>query len=219
MDLSFLFALLLAYLLGSIPFSQIVGKLAKGIDLRKTGTHNVGGVNLIRNAGGGWGIVGGGLDVAKGAAAMWMAQRWFNVPSPLYLLAGPAVVAGHIWSVFLGFRGGKGIATSWGALAWISWPAGLICAAVYGLVHWPTRNGTTALIVAFSAVGVYFLVTRASLLYYLLVISFAVLITLASLDDLTNTAKTANASGSWVDNFITPKSAVNKKPSAPAKRG
>ena len=166
-----------SYLLGSIPFSQIVGKLVKGIDLRKTGTHNVGGVNLIRNAGAGWGALGGGLDVAKGAAAMWIAQDLLKVPSPDFLLAGLAVVAGHIWSIFLGFRGGKGIATSWGALAWVSLPAGLICAAIYGLVHLLTRNGTTGLIAAFAADGVYFFWTGAPLIWYLLVIGFAILIT------------------------------------------
>jgi glycerol-3-phosphate acyltransferase PlsY len=218
MNLNFLLALLLTYLLGSIPFSQIVGRLVKGIDLRKTGTHNVGGVNLIRNAGAGWGALGGGLDILKGTAAMWMAQIFFKVPAPLFLLAGPAVVAGHIWSIFLGFRGGKGIATTWGVLAWVAWPAGLIVAAVYGLVHWPTRNGTTACIVAFSAAGIYFFFVHAPLAYYLLVVGLVLLILLASLDDLTNTAKTANVSGSWLDNFITPKSTVNKKPSAP-KRG
>ena len=218
MVINLLIALFLSYLLGSVPFSQIIGKVVRGIDLSKSGTHNVGGVNLIRNAGIGWGIVGGGLDVAKGAAAMWITEGVLKVPFPYSLLAGLAVVAGHIWPVFLRFRGGKGIATSWGALAWVSWPAALICAGVYGLVHIPTRNGTTALIVAFLAVGAYFLVTHASLLWYLFVIGFAALITLASFDDLTNTAKTANASGSWIDNFITPKSAVGKKPTAPKKR-
>ena len=60
MDLSLLLALLLSYLIGSIPFSQVVAYLAKGLDLRKVGTRNVGGNNLIQNVGAGWGVIGGG---------------------------------------------------------------------------------------------------------------------------------------------------------------
>lgn len=217
MSSNLILALLLSYLLGSIPFSQIVGKLAKGVDLRKTGTRNVGGVNLIMNAGFGWGLLGGALDVLKGAAAMWMTQELFKVPFPQSLLAGLAVVAGHDWSIWLGFKGGKGIATMGGVLAWVVGPWALAAGAIYGLVHWPTRNGTTACIAAFGATFIYFIIAKIPFPITLLVIGIIALIFLASAHDMLNTAKTANVGGSWKDNFITPKSAVNKKPRAPRK--
>ncbi len=210
-------ALLISYLLGSVPFSLIVGKLAKGIDLRKAGTRNVGGTNLIMNAGVGWGILGGALDILKGTAAMWMTQELFKVPFPQSLLAGLAVVAGHDWSIWLGFKGGKGLATMCGVLAWIVWPWALVAAAIYALVHWPTRNGTTACLAAFAATFIYFYFAKIPFPITLLVIGIIALVFLASAHDMLNTAKTANTGGSWVDNFITPKSAVNKKPSAPRK--
>lgn len=217
MGSNLIIALLISYMLGSIPFSLLVGKLAKGVDLRKTGTRNIGGTNLIMNAGVGWGLLGGALDVFKGTAAMWLTQEFFKVPFPQSLLAGLAVVAGHDWSIWLGFKGGKGIATMGGVLAWVVGWWALAAAAIYGLVHWPTRNGTSACLAAFGATFIYFYVAKVPFPITLLVIGIIALIFLASAHDMLNTAKTADVGGSWVDNFITPKSAVNKKPTAPKK--
>ena len=195
-----LIAILLSYLLGSIPFSQIIARLAKGIDLRKVGSRNVGGNNLIANAGAGWGLLGGGLDAAKGAAAMWLTSQ-LGVPYPASLLAALFVVAGHNWSVWLGFRGGKGLATAFGGLAWLTWPEAIIAAAIWGLVNWRIRNGTTATIAAFVALGILFLVESRPIEFFLLGSGLALLVYIASYKDL----MVLNSSVKhWTENFTTP---------------
>jgi len=193
-------ALIPSYLLGSIPFSQIIGKLAKGVDLRKVGSGNVGGNNLIANAGAGWGLFGGGLDAAKGATAMWLASA-LGVPYPISLLAGIFVVAGHNWSVWLGFRGGKGLATAFGALAWLSWPEAVICAAVWGLANWRIKNGTSATIAAFVALGIIYLIESQPIEYFLLGIGIVILVYIASYKDLMALNKSVKH---WTENFTTP---------------
>jgi glycerol-3-phosphate acyltransferase PlsY len=195
-------ALILSYLIGSIPFSQIVGRLAKGIDLRKVGSRNVGGNNLIAQAGVGWGLIGGGLDVAKGAAAMWFTQG-LGVPYPLSLLAGLFVLAGHNWSPWLGFRGGKGIAAGFGVLLWASWPEALIAAVAFGLMNWKIlKNGTSATVVAFVLLGLLYLITSKPMEIFLLAIGIVLLIYVASYRDLVAHNKSVKH---WTQNFTDPK--------------
>lgn len=201
MDRSIL-VLLVCYFIGSIPFSQIVGRLAKGIDLRKVGTGNVGGNNLIANAGTGWGLLGGLLDAVKGIAAMWLAQV-IGVSYPLNLLAGLAVVAGHNWSVWLGFRGGKGIATGFGVLGYVSWPEAVIAAVIFGVMNWRIlKNGTTATIIAFVSLAILYLITGKPLEVFLLGFGIAGLIYIASYNDLKATSKSVKH---WTENFTIPK--------------
>lgn len=195
-------ALVLSYLLGSIPFSQIIGRLVKGVDLRKVGTGNVGGNNLIANAGVGWGLLGGALDAAKGVAAMWLMQA-MGVTYPLTLLAGLFAVAGHNWPVWLGFRGGKGIATGLGVLGYISWPEAVIAALIFAIMNWRIlKNGTTATIIAFVSLGIMYLITGKPLEVFLLGFGIAGLIYIASYNDLVATSKSAKH---WTENFTIPK--------------
>ncbi len=121
----------LFYLIGAIPPSFIIVRLVKGSDIRKFGSGNVGATNVGRLCGWGWSLVALGSDLGKGAAAAWLTLHW-GLP---VLLAGFAVV-GHDWSIFLRFRGGKGVATSLGILAVLSWEAFLIALAIWGLVVW-----------------------------------------------------------------------------------
>ncbi len=120
-----IFVLTVAYLLGSIPTSILAGKLTAGIDIREHGSGNAGATNVYRVLGLGPAIVTGLIDVAKGAVAVLVISPIeFGAPSPLstvmmQLLAGGAAVAGHIWTIFAGFKGGKGMATAVGALAFI----------------------------------------------------------------------------------------------------
>lgn len=112
-------AIIASYLLGSISFSFIIGKLAKGIDIRKHGSGNAGATNTLRVLGKGPAIAVLALDVIKAIAAVWIGilvsdNDWVAV------LCGLAVIAGHNWPVFFGFRGGKGIATTIGAMATLS---------------------------------------------------------------------------------------------------
>lgn len=110
---------LVAYLLGSISFSFLYGKLFKGIDIRKHGSGNAGATNTLRVIGVGPAIAVLLLDAAKGIAAVllgkWLAEG--DSASYIPVLAGIAAVFGHNWPIFFGFKGGKGIATTIGVTA------------------------------------------------------------------------------------------------------
>ncbi len=114
--------LLLAYLLGSIPTSLVVGRLVAGVDIRRHGSGNAGATNVYRVVGLGPAVVVILVDVGKGLAAAVLATRLeLGAPAPvsdvlLQLFAGGAAVLGHVFTVFAGFRGGKGVATIVGAL-------------------------------------------------------------------------------------------------------
>ena len=213
MVLTLLIALLISYLLGSIPFSQLVAYLAKGVDLRKVGTGNVGGNNLIQNVGAGWGVLGGGLDILKGTAAMWIAQN-LGVPSPFWFAAGVAVVVGHNWSVFLGFRGGKGLATGAGALAFVAPLEAIACMAIWALVNWRTGNSTSATIAGFGTLGIIFLFEGRRLEFFLLGFAIVGLVYVASARDL---AKEARSRGDWKNVFSSHKAEAKKSDRAKAR--
>jgi glycerol-3-phosphate acyltransferase PlsY len=108
-------AIVIAYLLGAIPFAYLAGKLLKGIDIRQVGGGNMGALNVAREIG----LVPGLLvliaDIAKGSLAVLLAL-WLDLPLILVFAAGFAAVAGHNWPVFLKFKGGKGAATTIGVL-------------------------------------------------------------------------------------------------------
>ncbi|HWU78328.1 MAG TPA: glycerol-3-phosphate 1-O-acyltransferase PlsY [Rhodanobacter sp.] len=115
----------MAYLLGSLSGSLLLGKL-RGVDIRQLGSGNAGGTNALRTQGA-WFALGTVLaDIGKGVLAAWLAWRWLPLsaqPGASYLCA-LAAVAGHVWPVFHGFRGGKGAATLVGTLC-VLWPASL----------------------------------------------------------------------------------------------
>lgn len=106
--------LLLAYLLGSIPFAYIAGRLAKGVDIREVHTGIVGAANVFRKVNRFAGILVAIADAGKGALAVVLA-RAVGLPPWLAILAALAAIAGHWWPVFLNFRGGVGAATTGGA--------------------------------------------------------------------------------------------------------
>jgi glycerol-3-phosphate acyltransferase PlsY len=115
----------IAYLLGSLSGSLLLGRF-RGVDIRQLGSGNAGGTNALRTQGV-WFALGTVLvDISKGVLAAWLAWRWLPVsaqPGATYLCA-LAAVAGHVWPVFHGFRGGKGAATLVGTLC-VLWPASL----------------------------------------------------------------------------------------------
>ena len=106
---------LLGYFLGSIPTAYIAGHLLKGKDIRQIGDGNVGAANAFRQLGAKVGVVVGIVDASKGALAIIIAQAT-NIPQLAILTTGAAAVIGHNWSVFIGFRGGRGEATTIGIL-------------------------------------------------------------------------------------------------------
>ncbi|GAA3405244.1 glycerol-3-phosphate 1-O-acyltransferase PlsY [Paenibacillus hodogayensis] len=122
----------LAYLLGSISFSFLYGKLFKGIDIRKHGSGNAGATNTLRVIGVGPAIAVLLLDAAKGVAAVWigMAMGADSGVSYIAALSGLAAIAGHNWPIYFGFKGGKGIATTIGVAATLCLVPALIAGAV-----------------------------------------------------------------------------------------
>ena len=129
-----LFTLLLGYLLGSIPSGFLAGKWCKGIDLRSIGSGSTGATNVLRNVGKGPALVVFLVDVAKGAAAVLLASA-LTQNNPLndwiQVLAGLAALAGHIWPIWLGFKGGKAVATGLGLFLGLAWPVGLACFGLF----------------------------------------------------------------------------------------
>lgn len=108
-------AIIIGYLLGSIPPAYIAGRLVKGIDIRQVGGGNVGTLNVMREIGAASGIAVLIVDIAKGSLAVLIAQ-WLGVSTLFVFIAGFAAIVGHNWPVFLQFRGGKGAATTLGVL-------------------------------------------------------------------------------------------------------
>ena len=118
--MNIIFSLLAGYLIGSVPTAYLVGKLVKGIDIRQHGSGNVGATNVFRVVGKKWGISVLLFDMFKGfTTAFWVWHLTGSVSNSAFiasLLAGAAAIAGHTWTPWLGFRGGKGVATSLGVL-------------------------------------------------------------------------------------------------------
>jgi len=126
--LNLVFVVIASYLIGSIPSSIIVSKLVRGIDIREHGSGNAGGSNVFRVLGWKYGLLVILLDALKGAVAVIVIARMyldripFNNITPfddftlVQIICGISAVIGHIWTVFAGFRGGKGIATGLGVL-------------------------------------------------------------------------------------------------------
>lgn len=136
--------IVLAYGLGSIPSGYIWSRLVKGVDVRATGSGNVGGMNVARNVSPLAGVLTGITDAGKGALATWLAVRY---GSGLITAMAAAVMAvlGHNYMLFLGFRGGKGLGTTAGALLVLA-PVAIIYAAllmvVVSLILRDTNTGT-----------------------------------------------------------------------------
>ncbi len=120
--------ILSSYLLGSFPTAYIFVKLIKGEDIRDHGSGNVGATNAARVLGKKIAVVVFAIDVLKGTAAVTLLPVLFAKITPgssgfqtgIYILAGAAAIAGHIWTVFLKFKGGKGVATTAGVMAGLS---------------------------------------------------------------------------------------------------
>lgn len=104
-----------AYLLGSVPFSFLVAR-ARGVDLRKVGSGNIGGANVWRSCGFGPFLVAATLDVLKGMIPPLLALHWLRLAPAAVVLVGAAAILGHTFSIFLNFQGGKAVATSGGVL-------------------------------------------------------------------------------------------------------
>ena len=142
--------LLASYLVGSIPTSFIVGKLFRGIDLRQVGSRNLGATNLYRTLGWKFAVPVGLFDVAKGVipVAVFGPQVPGIVLFPVY--CGISAVVGHVFSVFVGFKGGKGVATAAGMFLALAPFALLAVTVVWTVTVWLTGYVSLASVLAAS---------------------------------------------------------------------
>jgi len=141
-----LIVFLLSFLFGSIPFGYIIGKL-KGVDVRRHGSGNIGATNVSRVLGKKYGFAVLLLDALKGAVAVLIAKA-IGLPIEYQVLAGISAIVGHCFSPWLGFRGGKGVATALGAFLVISPKTTLGALLIFLAVLLTTRYVSLSSIVA-----------------------------------------------------------------------
>lgn len=145
----------ICYILGSVPFGYIVGKLFKKVDIRELGSGNIGATNAFR-------ILGPSLaslviigDVGKGILSIYLV-KYLNIDSSLILaIAGIAVICGHDWSLFIGFKGGKGIATTFGVVFAINPTISILALVVWGVVLVISKYSSLASICAMISIFVF----------------------------------------------------------------
>lgn len=130
-------AVVLGYLAGSVPFAFLLARRA-GIDVRRVGSRNVGAANVMRSTGTGRAVAVMALDVAKGAAAVALANITTG-GAALAAMTGAAAVVGHIYPVWLRFHGGKGVAVAAGVFVMLTPVATALAAVVFLLTVWTTR--------------------------------------------------------------------------------
>jgi len=168
--LSWALLVIAAYLVGSVPFGIIVGKLAKGVDLRDQGSGNIGAANAIRTLGPVLGIMVLAGDVLKGSLAVYYLPTLLgpfsagDLPTARVIAALLAII-GHNYSVFLGFKGGKGIATSLGALLCLDYRAALVGVGLWIVLVGLTRFSSVGSMVGSASIPIWMFATRQPAAY------------------------------------------------------
>ncbi len=158
-SISFLMALLGGYLIGSIPFGLLLTKAAGLGDIRQVGSGNIGATNVLRTGRKGLAAATLILDGLKGAVAILLARYFLGDQD---LVVGTAAVLGHLFPVWLGFRGGKGVATGLGVLLAAAWPVGLACCAVWLVAAKLLKMSSAAALAAFAAAPLFALVLSSA---------------------------------------------------------
>ncbi len=157
-----------SYLIGSIPFGYAAGRILKGIDVRDFGSGNVGATNVLRTLGTGPGIVVLLLDAGKGVVAVLGIASLVTSLSPeantalVKALCGAAAIAGHDWTLFLRFKGGKGVATGLGVFFSVAWLYALGSLGVFLAVVFITRHVSMGSLILGSCFPVAMLVAGRS---------------------------------------------------------
>jgi glycerol-3-phosphate acyltransferase PlsY len=136
-----------AYLLGSVPFGVLITRLMGLGDLRAIGSGNIGATNVLRTGNKGAALATLLLDGAKGAVAVLLARGLVG-HEDVAQVAGLAAFVGHLWPVWLGFRGGKGVATFLGTMIALSWPVGLACCGMWLVGVLATRISSVGALLA-----------------------------------------------------------------------
>jgi glycerol-3-phosphate acyltransferase PlsY len=158
MNAADLLSLAASYLLGAVPFGLLMGRL-RGIDIRQHGSGNIGATNVLRVLGKPLGITTFIFDALKGFVPCFFFPGWFDPaimsdPTVHAVSCGAAAILGHNFPVFLGFKGGKGVATSAGVLIGAAWQAALIGLGAWALVFFTTRYVSLASLLAAATVAV-----------------------------------------------------------------
>jgi glycerol-3-phosphate acyltransferase PlsY len=167
--------IIFGYLLGSIPWGLLISKV-KGIDIRKVGSGNIGGTNVVRGLGLKWGLLVGVLDVLKGVIPIFLATRFLSVDWQITSVA-IAPVLGHIFPIWLKFKGGKGMATTTGVLfLLLGWQKLLILLLIWLLILaiFQVMSFTNLLLVSFLPLA--FWLSYFSLAYLILGLALFILI-------------------------------------------
>ena len=149
----------IAYLLGSIPFGYVLVRVFRKEDIRAKGSGNIGATNVVRSGAKGLGIATLLLDMLKGLAAVLLARHFGHGNYDVEVAAAVAAVLGHVFPVWLGFRGGKGVATALGVFLGLTWPSAvgglLIFIAVFAISRYVSLASIAAAL-AFPLLAFYF---------------------------------------------------------------
>ena len=149
------------YLLGSIPFGVVLTRAAGAGDVRNIGSGNIGATNVLRTGRKDLAIATLILDAGKGAVALLIARHLFGETAGV--IAGGAAFLGHLFPVWLGFKGGKGVATFFGLILAACWPLGLLAAATWLIVAFALRYSSLAALVAAALTPLYALLPLPAL--------------------------------------------------------
>lgn len=141
-------SLIAAYLIGSIPTGYIIVKLLKGEDIRKIGSGSTGATNVKRVLGKGWFFGVMLLDAFKGALPVLIAKEFDGASGILAVVAAIGVLIGHSKSIFLGFTGGKSVASGVGTILALCWQAGLLIALIWGVITYISKYVSLGSIIA-----------------------------------------------------------------------
>jgi len=169
-----LLVLLAGYLLGSVPTGLLVVRWAKGVDVRRYGSGNIGTVNVLRVAGTGAALLVFAVDALKGVLAVGIAG-WAGASPAVTAAAGLASIVGHDWSVFLGFKGGKGVATTFGVILGLSPAAASISVAAWVALVALTRYASVGSMLGAVSVPIVLYFLREPLEYVVLGAAISVL--------------------------------------------
>lgn len=181
MNLLFLFSA--SYLIGSLPFSLIFAKLFKGVDVRQVGTGNVGASNTLVSAGKRAGILAALFDLTKGFAVIILARSFTNSDWAI-ALAGFLAIAGHDFPIYLKFKGGKGVATTMGALIAVNPYAVWVGMAIYIVFLILTRYLILSTLLAMSVMPILLFYLKEDIWYIIFAVAAALLMILVHREDL-----------------------------------
>jgi glycerol-3-phosphate acyltransferase PlsY len=162
---SWILALAIGYVAGAIPFGLLLARATGQGDIRKIGSGNIGATNVLRTGRKDIAALTLILDAAKAGLTGWLVQNWLGLP--FGYVAAAAALIGHCYPVWLGFKGGKGVATFFGGLFALVWPVGLVAAAVWLLTAILTKYSSLGALIACvvsTLVGIVFFPQAASIM-------------------------------------------------------